>query len=47
MTLKAALRPISTVKQRLMYTSPLTSEETLIFVAISATISGETIKRAG
>ena len=46
MILKVASRPISTVKQRLMYTSPLTSEETPIFVAISAGISGATIKRA-
>ena len=46
MILKAALRPTSTVKQRLMYISPLTSEETPIFVAINATISGATIKLA-
>ena len=46
MTLKAALRPISTVKQRLMYISQLTSEETKMFAAINATISGATIKRA-
>ena len=46
MTLKAALRPISTVKQRLMYTSLLTSEEMKMFVAINATISDATIKPA-
>ena len=46
MTLKAALYPMSTVKQRLMYTFPLTSEEVLKFAAISAGISGATIKRA-
>ena len=47
MTLKAALRPISTGKQLLMYTFLLTSEEQRTFVAINAGISGATIKRAG
>lgn len=35
-----------TGKQRLMCFSPLISEVTQTFVAINATISGETIKRA-
>ena len=46
MTLKAAFHPISTVKQRLMYISPLTNAEMLIFAAISAGIFGATIKPA-
>ena len=46
MTLKAAFHPISTVKQLLMYTFLLTIEEVQTFVAISATISGATIRRA-
>ena len=46
MTLKAALRPISTVKQRLTFSSRLTKEEALTFVATNAIILDETIKPA-